>query len=438
MKPTIEQLFALFQQHPSVCIDTRKIQAGDIYIALKGANFDGNAFAQQALTKGAAYVVLDDPVYHIKDDERYVLVQDGLKALQDLALRYRKSLDIPVIGLTGSNGKTTTKELMASVLRRGKRVFATAGNFNNHIGVPLTLLAIPQDAEIAIVEMGANQPGDIEELVQIARPSMALITNIGKAHLERLGGLDGVQEEKGTLFRYIRDNGGTIWANWGDKRVVSVAEGIAPAISYGSPSADLQGEILSQDLGGMKIRISYVGWPAPVEFETQLSGTYNLTNILAAVAVGIHFGLSIRQLKDGISAYVSQNNRSQLVKKAKHEVWLDAYNANPNSMQASIQNIFEMSNKRIGLVLGDMLELGESSEVEHRRLGQFINQFSPRIVIGVGPEMKACLAEVEAISYWFEDVASAQEIFLGLVEEVDLLLLKGSRGIALEGLLEQL
>ena len=391
MDAIISQLFTLFCQHPSVCIDTRKLQPGDIYIALKGDAFDGNAFASQALSKGAAYAVIDDPQYLHAGDERYVLVLDGLTALQQLAHTYRNTLDIPIIGLTGSNGKTTTKELMAAVLSQGKRVFATPGNFNNHIGVPLTLLAIPQDTEIAIVEMGSNQPGDIAELVGIARPTHSLISNIGKAHLERLGGLDGVQKEKGTLFRYVKNNGGSAWVNLGDPRVVAEADGLIPSLTYGSEEADLHGHIVHQDLAGMEMEIAYKEWATPQTFSSQLSGSYNFINIQAALAVGIHFGLSISQLKAGILSYKSSNNRSEVVSKAGLKIWLDAYNANPNSMAASIQNMFDMMNGRTGLVLGDMLELGPSSIKEHQKMGEFINQFDPALVIGIGPLMKHCV-----------------------------------------------
>jgi len=289
-KYATETRLKLFLQQKRVCTDTRKIQAGDIYFALKGANFDGNAFATQALEQGAAYAVIDDPDRQIEGDERYLWVDDVLKSLQMLATAYRKQLKTTILGLTGSNGKTTTKELIASVLQTQKRIFATPGNYNNHIGVPLSLLGIPEDTEIAIIEMGTNQPGDIPELVTIAQPDLGLITNIGKAHLEKLGSQEGIRVEKGALFDYVKANGKAIFVNQGDFRVVKTATGAPKQYSYGDASSECFGEILEMHLEGMQVKVNHSSWGKAYLFQSQLSGEYNFTNILAAISVGVAFG----------------------------------------------------------------------------------------------------------------------------------------------------
>jgi len=336
-----EKLLQLFHQYPSVSTDTRHIQEGQLYFALKGARFNGNKFAAQALVSGAAYAIIDETAYLVEGDPRYVLVPDVLKALQDLAHAYRQEFDVPIIGLTGSNGKTTTKELVYSVLSTERKVHATSGNFNNHIGVPLTLLAMPRDIEMAIIEMGANQPGDIQELAEIADPTIGLITNVGYAHLEKLKGLEGVRETKGALFRHVKGKGGQIFVNVDDPNVVVEAGDHPNQVTYGKEGADFQLKQIEANWKGMQLEI-VVGEQA-WELESSLSGAYNAVNILAATAIGHTLGISESGIKRGIHQYVSQNNRSQHVRKGELSIWLDAYNANPSSMEASIHNIFSMA-----------------------------------------------------------------------------------------------
>lgn len=432
-----EQLLDLYRQHPCVSTDTRKIQLGDLFFALRGDRFDGNAFAQKALEMGAAYVVIDNPEFDNPNDDRLILVEDSLKALQDLANAYRKTFSIPFLGITGSNGKTTTKELMASVLGTERKVFATKGNFNNHIGVPLTLLSMPVDTEIAIVEMGANKMGDIQELVAIAEPTQGLITNIGAAHLEGFGSLDGVQKGKGELFDFLRAHPGTIFVNETDERVKAIADGIDSVVTYGDSDSDFSHQLISESLGGMELTISLPGGQMLL-VESQLTGAYNCLNILAAAAVGHHFGISNQGIAKGIAAYLPKNNRSQLIQRQNYSIWLDAYNANPSSMQAAIRHIFHDEGKKVVLILGDMLEMGIESPRVHAELGEFINEFNPLMTIGVGPEMKHSLAVLNGPNQWFADVEAAGKKIISLTKGADLILIKGSRGIALERLVDML
>lgn len=427
-----------YHQHPAVCTDTRQVQPGDMFFALRGARFDGNAYAAQALAQGASLAVIDDPQVAVAGDARYVLVPDGLRALQQLATARRRTLAIPLLGITGSNGKTTTKELIASVLGTERRVFATQGNFNNHIGVPLTLLAIPPDTEIAIVEMGANQPGDIAELAHIAEPTHGLITNVGYAHMERLGSLEGVRQTKGALFDYVRAAGGHLFVYGADERVLRTAGDYPHQTRYGRAEDDFACHLQAHRLDGLDLTVTHAGWPGPERFISQLTGDYNAHNILAAIAVGSHMGISLAGIRRGIFQYVAQNNRSQLVQQGPYTIWLDAYNANPSSMQASIRHIFGLGAPQVALILGDMLELGTDGPAHHRALGEFINTLGPAVVIGIGPLMQHLVAAVKSPAYWAattEEAAPQVGLWVG---EARTLLLKGSRGMALERLLAHL
>jgi len=433
--PAYAKLYQKFLQYPSVSTDTRKIKQNDIFFALSGENFNGNRFAQQALDKGASFVVVDDAKYHQAQNPKFIKVTKALNALQWLAKTYRKTFGIPFIAITGSNGKTTTKELMHSVLSTEKKCWATKGNLNNHIGVPLTLLAMPKDSEIAIIEMGANKHKDIEELVNIALPTHGILTNIGKAHLERFGSIEGVQQTKGELFQFIRQKKGVAFVNATDKRVVEEAQGIEQQIHYGSPQSTASCTITQQSLDSMKLNIQHTEWKTPLPFPSQLSGTYNAINILAAVTIGQFFGISQANLQKGIAQYLPTNNRSQFIQQENRQVWLDAYNANPSSMKASIQNIFHIQQSNTALIIGDMFELGDTAIPEHHALGEFINQFNPQIVIGIGPLMKHTIEPINAPKYWFQNVNSAQDHIKPLLENTKLILMKGSRGIAIERLL---
>lgn len=432
------ELFLLFKRFPSICTDTRKIKEGDLFFALKGDRFDGNKYAEQALEKGAARAIIDDPQYAKEGDNRFVCVENALKALQELANTYRKSLRIPVLGITGSNGKTTTKELINSVLSTEKKVFATQGNLNNHIGVPLSLLSIPAEAEIAIIEMGTNQPGDIQELVEIAMPDLGLITNIGSAHLERLGSVEGIREEKGALFRKVMKQGGLIFLNKGDDHLNQLVGDYQNIRSYGSPNADYQFEIERNEASGMDMLVHAKAWEQSQSFQLQLSGSYNALNALAAIAVGEYFALSRESIAHGLSSYVSSNNRSQILQRENYQIYLDAYNANPSSMKASIENMFEISKGKLSLILGDMFELGEKEEAMHAELGSMINTHVPYRCIGVGRLMKAAIEQIDQNAHWFETVEEAQQKVESLIEGSDLVMIKGSRGMALERLLDKI
>ena len=435
---TTKDLIDLFHRCHSVSTDTRKVQAGDLFFALQGERFDGNKFAAQALEKGARAVVIDNPKYLVDGDERYILVPNSLRSLQDLSRARRREFAIPFLGITGSNGKTTTKELIYSVLHTEKKVFATQGNYNNHIGVPLTLLALPDDLDIAVIEMGANQPGDIAELAEIAEPTHGLITNVGRAHLERLGSLDGVRQTKGALFDFVMAHEGHIFLNFADEHVSRAGQGATSVTSYGTREADWFLELKKNALDGMEIEIHARHWGQPLTVHSQISGPYNATNILVAAMVGDYFGVSQAGIQQGIASYSPSNNRSQVVRKGDLLVWLDAYNANPSSMRAAINHVFATQPEKVVLVLGDMLEMGEEEWQIHAELGQFINQFRPWLTIGIGPRMKAMCEALPQPTRWFEKTDEAASKIADLVQGAKILLIKGSRGMALERLLERI
>lgn len=440
MFTSAEKLLSLFLQYPKVCTDTRKIAENDLYFALKGDNFDGNAYAAQALTKGAAFVIVDNPTFFVENDNRYLLVNNTLTALQTLARDFRRTFDIPFLGITGSNGKTTSKELIASVLRTEKQIYATQGNLNNHIGVPLTLLSVPKTTEIAVIEMGANQPDDIKELCEIAEPTEGLITNIGKAHLEKLINLKGVQTVKGQLFEAVALKEGTIFVNETDPLVVEIKGKVKKNITFGTKDSDFGMNILYHSAEGMKIEITCNHWQKPEIFDTQLSGAYNVLNILAAVAIGDYFGISIAGIKKGIYDYVPTNHRSQWVEKGGLRIFIDAYNANPSSMKAAITNIFEENpDKKIGLLVGDMFELGAESQQEHEHLGKHIAKYLPACVALFGKEMTFAHKELPQFTcFHAEKVTDSKEKVLELLQNagVEVLFIKGSRGMALEKVLD--
>lgn len=431
-----EALLAIFLKHPSVCTDTRKLKAGDLFFALKGGNFNGNAFAQKALEAGAAFAIVDEPQYVQAEDKRYLWVENVLTALQQLAHAYRKRLSTTILGLTGSNGKTTTKELIAAVLSTEKHIYATAGNYNNHIGVPLTLLAIPPDAEIAIVEMGTNQPGDIPALVEMAEPDLGMITNVGKAHIELLGSQDGIQQEKGALFRFVKAHGKPIFVNETDPRVVAEAHGASHQITYGAEHSQCHGKIVEMSLEGMKMEIWHETWGQYADFESKLSGAYNFLNILAAISVGVHFGVSLAGIQAGIRTYQSQNNRSQLVQCGPYQLWLDAYNANPSSMKAALEHILSRHPEKVAVILGDMFELGQTSLEEHRAIGNYLNENPPGVFIGIGKDMQAAVAAYQGKKYGYTEAEACGKVLPQLLKGMGRILIKGSRGMALERLVK--
>ncbi len=356
----IEKLYELYRKHPVVTTDSRRIEPGSLFFALRGENFDGNRFAADALRQGAAYCIVDDPA--AAADPRCLPVDDVLGTLQQLGLHHRRRLGIPVIALTGSNGKTTTKELIRSVLEKKFRVAYTRGNLNNHIGIPLTLLSIRPEDQIAVVEMGANHRGEIASYCRYTEPDYGLITNIGKAHLEGFGGLSGIRQGKGELFDYLHRAGGTAFCNLDDPAVTGIARRYPDlkTVSYGTDG--MEASLSPRN----ELTLRYQG----VSVASHLVGGYNAANIAAAIAFGEYFGVPLQRIAEGIGGYVPENFRSQRVEAGSNVLYLDMYNANPSSMEAAVRNFLEVDERvpRKMAILGDMLELGEQSAEEHRKI----------------------------------------------------------------------
>lgn len=420
------ELYKKFKECSHVSIDTRTLQNGCLFFCIKGANFNGNKFAEEALNKGAKFVVIDDEDYFI--DQRTILVENSLKALQDLASYHRSKLSIPIIGITGSNGKTTTKELIGHLLSQKFNVLYTAGNFNNHIGVPLTLFRINENHDMAIIEMGANQPNDIQELCEIAAPTFGIITNIGKAHLLGFKNLDGVIKTKTALYRYIAENNGTLFVNLDDEILLNnIPHGVS-MITYsttGKTVATVQGKL---DKLTPLLHLSWQNesYNSPT-IATQIIGEYNFFNLVAAITIADYFKVDSEQINKGIESYVNENNRSQLVKTTTNEMILDAYNANPTSMRSAIQSFAKIDRTTKIMVLGDMFELGEETFKEHQAIVHLVEQTKiPCYFIG---------------EHFYEHASSpsffkTKEEFIVYLSENSItnsfLLIKGSRGIALE------
>ncbi len=426
----IEQLYQIFLKFPKVTTDSRKALPGTIFFALKGDRFDGNAYAAKAIELGCEYAVIDNPQYQL--GEKTIFVQDSLKTLQDLATLHRKTLGLPILSITGTNGKTTTKELIHAVLSKKYRTLATQGNLNNHIGVPLTLLNITSETEIAIVEMGASHPGEIAQLCNIVHPNYGLITNIGKAHLEGFGSFEGVKKTKGELYRYLEENNGQIFMNQ-DNPILHEISGTLKRTTYGTTQeAGLMGEILKSPGMFLNFRALYPkGW---LYHQTKLVGTYNFENALAAIAVGLYFKVDPLQIQQAIEEYKPQNLRSQLIKKEHNTILLDAYNANPTSMKASINNFIRLKPQNPLLILGDMLELGETSEEEHQHIIDLTISGNFKEVLLVGDQFGKTTVPENYIKFTnSEDVATYLKAHPFNNKTV---LIKGSRGIKLEGLTE--
>lgn len=421
---TIDSLYAIYRQFPLVETDTRKLQPGCIYFALKGANFDGNAFALQAIEQGAAYAVVDDPT--LAKHSKCILVDEVITSLQALATYHRQQLNIPFLAITGSNGKTTTKELITMVLRRKYKTAATLGNLNNHIGVPLTILQIKPETEIAIIEMGANHKGEIASYCQIAQPTHALITNCGKAHIEGFGSEEGVRQAKGELYAYIRSKQGVIFRDTDLSYLEEMAEGIATQITYGTQHAMLIGNVHQAH---PYVEVSVHTNAEEHLIRTQLVGVYNLPNILAAITIGQYFKVAIEDIQAAIEAYKPDNNRSQLLTANTNTIILDAYNANPTSMRAAIVNFASMDtfSQKI-LCLGAMKEMGETSAQEHKDLVAFINSYSWTSVILVGNEFK----DYAGSHHWFADSTAAASYMQNHLPTQTAILIKGSRGSKME------
>ncbi len=420
---TIPQLYDYFLTCQGVSTDTRQITQDCLFVALKGDKFDGNAYAKDALEKGAKYAIVDNPAVAV--DNRYLLVKDSLEALQQLAHHHRSLLSIPIVGLTGSNGKTTTKELIATVLAKKYKTYATKGNFNNHIGVPLTLLAIDSSYEIAVVEMGANHQQEIALLSSIAAPTHGLITNIGKAHLEGFGGIEGVRKGKGELYDWLAKSGGTVFVNGSNTTLTEMAHErtFKTCIKY------LIGEDAPQMLEDAPLVVFKDAEGTTIQ--THLTGKYNFENIAAALAIGSYFGVSSQDANQAVADYNPTNNRSQIVQKGSNTIIMDAYNANPSSMAAAIENFGKLKAKRKVVILGDMLELGEESPQEHLALGKLIAQQKFDLVILAGKLMQDALPALPK-AYYFPDKFSLHNWIVDHPQQDTHVLIKGSRGMGLE------
>ena len=425
------QLYKYFLECGKVTTDTRDCPEGSMFIALKGASFNGNTFASQAIAGGCRYAVVDEAEYANDAEGRILLVDDCLKALQDLAAWHRRTLGTRMIGITGTNGKTTTKELIAAVLKEKYNVLYTQGNLNNHIGVPLTLLKLTPEHEMAVVEMGANHPGEIKTLVNIACPDYGIITNVGKAHLEGFGSFDGVIRTKGELYDYLRDNGGKIFIQNENPYLNSIAGGLE-CIRYGAEEGlYVSGKVLS-----CSPFLSFI-WKSEDkahEVQTHLIGSYNVDNALAAVAIGRYFGVDDDAICHALSSYEPRNNRSQLVEAGGNSYVIDAYNANPTSMAAALENFRMIDAGHKMVILGDMKELGEASLEEHQKVVDMLSRCGFDRVILVGPEFgKTANA--------FEHYNNADDVYQVLSSAMPkgyMILIKGSNSMKLAALAERL
>lgn len=380
----IQQLYEIFLEHPAITTDSRDCTQGAIFFALKGENFNGNAYAHMALDNGCAYAVIDEPKYN-DDDKRIILVNDVLLTLQQLANYHRKQLGTRIVGVTGTNGKTTTKELIATVLSKKFNVLYTQGNFNNHIGVPKTLLQLKPEHEIAVIEMGANHPGEIKTLVNIVEPDYGIITNVGKAHLLGFGSFEGVIRTKGELYDFLREHSGKVFINNDNPHLNKIATGLE-LVRYGK--AGEEGLLV----GGQLIDCNpflHFSWNGH-EVQTQLIGSYNIDNALAAATIGTYFGVPSDHISQALAGYQPSNNRSQLEQTADNSVIIDAYNANPTSMTAALQNFQLINAEHKMCILGEMRELGEVSAEEHQRIVDMLKDMKLDKVWLVGQEFASC------------------------------------------------
>ena len=424
---TIANLHSLFLECSSVSTDTRKIEKNSLFVALKGDNFDANTFAKEALEKGAKYVVIDNPTYLI--DNRTLLVKDSLVALQELAKHHRTFLGLPIIALTGSNGKTTTKELIHAVLSKKYNTLATIGNLNNHIGVPLTLLRFTKETEIGIVEMGANHQKEIEFLCKIAQPDYGYITNFGKAHLEGFGGVEGVIKGKSEMYDYLRDNNKIVFVNLDDSIQKEKSTNIKRfSFSLNDSTADVK---ISTIEANPMVKIIFNNQT----IQSHLIGIYNANNINAAITIGNYFKVSDELIKEAIENYIPENNRSQLILKNGNEIILDAYNANPSSMAAAIANFIQLEKKNKIAILGDMFELGEESHNEHEKIVDLLINETSITTYFIGKDFYANQTSNTHLKF-FENFENFAAFLKTNLPNNNLLLIKGSRGMALEKTLD--
>jgi UDP-N-acetylmuramoyl-tripeptide--D-alanyl-D-alanine ligase len=426
---TIDQLYSVYQQHPSVQTDTRKLRAGDIFFALKGENFNGNAFAKQALDAGAEYAVIDEASFEVPG--RTILVPNVLEALQQLALHHRRQFSIPFLAITGSNGKTTTKELIHAVLSSRYRTSTTEGNLNNHIGIPLTILRIPADAEMAVIEMGANHQREIAGYCAYTEPTHGLITNVGLAHLEGFGGPEGVKKGKGELFDYLRQQeDGTVFIYSDYEYLQEMSLGVAQVVKYGTQGEGLfvKGQLLEAD---PFLQVELSDTEEKVMVKTQLVGAYNLPNVLAAAAVGLYFGVRLKEIASALEQYTPSNSRSQMLKWGEHHVILDAYNANPSSMRLAIENFARIQAPHKILLLGAMAELGRQSLDEHQAIINLISEYKWDTVALVGGDF----LKINHPYLSFPDATRARDWWQQQHFPASHVLIKGSRSTKMETIL---
>ena len=426
-----KDLYSYFLKSTGVATDSRQIEEGTLFICLRGEHFNGNRFAEEALEKGASYVVVDDSEY-FKEDKRYIIVEDCLKSLQTLAHHHRMQFSIPVVGLTGSNGKTTTKELINSVLSQQFNTTATVGNLNNHIGVPLTLLNINSNTAIALIEMGANHLKEIEILAAIAAPTHGYITNFGKAHLEGFGSIEGVVRGKSELYQFLAKNSGICIINSADPKQVSGTEN-QETFSFGT---DNTATVIIQNID-RRADENIVIRTEKTEIISQLKGAYNFTNIAAAVAFGKYFKIATAKIKKGVEAYNPTNNRSQWYTTDSNTLVLDAYNANPSSMKAALESFFSFKKEDQILILGDMLELGSFADVEHQKIVDLIETKNIEEILLIGPEFNK--TKISTLGFKkFDNTTSAIPYLQKKNFQNKTILIKGSRRIALEVLKDYL
>ena len=432
----LKDLYNIYLKHPNVVIDSRKVVDGCIFFALQGASFDGNQFAEQAIQQGAAFSIIDNPEFEKND--RCILVDDVLKTLQDLAHFHRQTFEIPVLAITGSNGKTTTKELVSAVLNSYYISHCTQGNFNNHIGLPLTLLAMPKNTEIAVIEMGANHIGEIDFLCNITRPTHGLITNVGKAHLEGFGSFDGVKKAKGELYQFLAKNEGVAFINLDEPFLSDMSANISHRIDYqqndfpSSTNIFFQTKLVDED---PFVKVEFMDDDQLLEVQSKIIGNYNFNNIQTAITVGRYFNVPASKIKEAIEFYIPTNNRSQIIKNGSNTFILDAYNANPNSMREALNNLAKVEGTHKIAILGDMLELGDYSQNEHESLLEHAKKLNFDQLILVGKEFDKVknnspshlhFPKIEALKNWY-----SKQIFQNTT-----FLIKGSRGLKLEQLLD--
>jgi len=429
MSTSIENIYRRYAESGSVSTDTRKITPGSVFFALKGDKFNANEFAEEALVKGASWAVIDEPKF--RKNDRYILVDNVLESLQQLARYHRDRLRIPVIALTGSNGKTTSKELANAVLSKKFRALATKGNLNNHIGVPLTLLSIDASVEIAVVEMGANHPGEIAMLCEIANPTHGFITNIGKAHIGTFGGFENIVRAKSELYQHLLFNKGRVFVNSGNPLLVDLAKSFKDPVYYPSSGDFYHAEFLGAD---PRVKIKADNGE---EIQTQLIGSYNFENIACALCLGKFFEVDPHLANQAVAEYIPGNMRSQVVTKGTNTIILDAYNANPSSMQAAIENMASMKAEKKVLILGDMFELEGEADREHQAIGKLIREKGFKEVYLCGSLFKSALHEIPYAKYFVKKEELVQELKQYPLNH-STVLVKASRGVGLETVVEYL